>query len=577
MTGQTAAAGAPSPEWASQGPRALLWRAVAGQRRDVVAASMLYTGHQIGESLVPVVIGAVVGHAIAHGSPASLVGWLAALAGDFLWLSMCYRFGARASMRAKQGSQHLARMWLVARTVDVRGGINESPGELLSRASSDAVQVGAFAGMVAFGIASASALVAASVLLFVFSPILAAVILVGTAALLVVQNRLAARLRRQAEIEQQQVADATAAAEDLVRGLRVLKGIGAERVAAANYARNSQLAAKASLLTAAADARLEASAAGIMGMYFALIGGVGGWLAMSGRLGIGTLVAALGLARFIFGPMETVSELSSTYARSAASAGRILEILVAPPAIEDTLAGAGPVPAAPLDVTFRDVVIDSVSAHGMSYTMPGGLLSGLVTADGTSAAAIVAVLGRERSVASGSVCVGAVPIEHWPLAAYRSTVLVAPHDAALFEGSVAEGISVRAADDALAARATAAALVDQVVETLPRGDRTLIGDGGLNLSGGQRQRVALARALATAAPVLVLHDPTTSVDPATEAQIARRLSELRVGTTTLLVTAAPALLARCDSVVFIDAESVVTGSHRELLGGNPRYRERVTR
>ncbi len=123
----------------------------------------------------------------------------------------------------------------------------------------------------------------------------------------------------------------------------------------------------------------------------------------------------------------------------------------------------------------------------------------------------------------------------------------------------------------------AAARADQVAEALPDGAETAVTEQGRSLSGGQRQRVALARALATGAPVLVLHDPTTAVDAVTEAEIADGLRSLRAGRTTLLLTTSPALLAVTDRVVLLDADGAITaGAHAALLDDD-RYREVVLR
>jgi len=94
-----------------------------------------------------------------------------------------------------------------------------------------------------------------------------------------------------------------------------------------------------------------------------------------------------------------------------------------------------------------------------------------------------------------------------------------------------------------------AAACEDILEALPEGELSKVGDGGSRLSGGQRQRIALARALAADPPVLVLHDPTTAVDAVTEMTVAQRLSPFRQGRTTLVVTSSPALLAACDRVV----------------------------
>ena len=111
---------------------------------------------------------------------------------------------------------------------------------------------------------------------------------------------------------------------------------------------------------------------------------------------------------------------------------------------------------------------------------------------------------------------------------------------------------------------------------MPDGLATEIGERGRTLSGGQRQRVALARALAAEPAVLVLHDPTTAIDAATEDRIAAGLDRYRAGRSTLLVTSSPALLARCDRVVMITDGIVATeGRHADLVD-DPAYRAAVS-
>jgi putative ABC transport system ATP-binding protein len=120
----------------------------------------------------------------------------------------------------------------------------------------------------------------------------------------------------------------------------------------------------------------------------------------------------------------------------------------------------------------------------------------------------------------------------------------------------------------------AASAADEVLNSLPEG--AVLTERARSLSGGQRQRVALARALAADPAVLVLHDPTTAVDAATEARIAGRLRGARAGRTTVLVTTSPALLAAADRVVMLLHGTVAAqGSHTGLVRSSPAYREAV--
>ena len=155
-------------------------------------------------------------------------------------------------------------------------------------------------------------------------------------------------------------------------------------------------------------------------------------------------------------------------------------------------------------------------------------------------------------------------------------MLVGDHDAALFDGTVADNIAAGRADLPDLAAVAAVAAADEVITALPDGAASPVGERGRWLSGGQRQRVALARAVAADPEVLVLHDPTTAVDAATEHRIAARLRSARAGRSTVLVTTSPALLAACDRVVVIrDGAAAAGGTHAELAATDDGYRAAV--
>ncbi|MEU6478571.1 ABC transporter ATP-binding protein [Streptomyces sp. NPDC047017] len=536
-------------------PRALLWRALGSRRRDLVAASLLYSSHQLGESLVPVIVGATVGGAVRHGSALSLAGWLGVLAADFVLLSLSYRFGARASMRAKQHTEHRMRMWLTERVLRPTGGVRLLPGELLSRASADTGRVGAFAGVVASTVAAAVVLLASTALLLRISLALGALVVVGTAVLLAAQNRLARALRRTSTGEQAHQARAAALAEDLIRGLRVLQGIGAERTVAADYARVSRDAVRAARGAASAEAALLSVGQLFTGLYLTAVAAVGGWLALDGRLGLGELIAVLGLARFVIGPMRVVSATHAAYARAMACAARLHETLTVPAAVEDRTAPAAPggaEPAGPGALAFEDVPLPG--GHRARWSVPGALMTGLVCEDPADADAVVRLLAREEDPAGGGrVLLDGSGLDALPLDTLRADVLVCPHDPVLLPGTIADNLGALAADGTAVEEAARASFADQVVRTAPRGAATPVGDRGETLSGGQRQRIALGRALAARPRVLVLHDPTTAVDAVTEDAVADRVHRLRTGRTTLVVTSSPAWLARCEQVIRVPA------------------------
>lgn len=556
----------------------LLWRSITARPRDLLAAGVLTTTHQLGEAMVPVIIGAAIDLAVDHGAWTSIALWLGVLGADFAVLSLSYRFGARAAMRARQQAAHQVRMELTERVVRPTGGIDLPPGELLSRASSDADRIGAFAGVVASTFAAAVALLLATAALLASSPVLGGVIIIGTGLLLALQAALARHLHRRSVAEQQALARATTLAEDIVRGLRVLAGIGADHAAAAEFRRVSRDAVTAAQDRAGSQARLSAAGQLLTGLYLAVIAGVGGSLALSGGLGLGALVSALGLAQFVVGPMQVLAGAPAAGARALACARRVQQVLATPELLTESAdRPGGACPTGP--TTAGAVHLDQVRSGPLriDLRLDAGTLTGLVCGDPGMAERVPLLLAREVDPESGTIRLDGVDIATLPLNRLRGRLLVALHDAALLPGTIQDNLAVLSNNADAVDRAAAAAVADQVVQVVPQGSAAHVGDHGELLSGGQRQRIALARVLAADPSVLVLHEPTTAVDPITEDALAHRVARLRRGRTTLVLTSSPAWLARCDRVYFLGTGGVTGGTHATLLRGCAEYRSAVAR
>ncbi|MEU9351411.1 ABC transporter ATP-binding protein [Streptomyces griseoloalbus] len=549
--------------------------AIRGRRRSVVAASLLGMGHQTCEALVPVIVGVIIDEAVAKGSSGTLMRLLVLLAVIFLVLSTCYRVGARITEAAGEQATHRLRLDLGARVLDPRGGADADrlPGALTSIATNDARRVGAAVTVLSYGASAIAALVVSAVALLRISVPLGLLVLLGIPPLLWLGHRISGPLERRSEAEQERAAHASGVAADLVMGLRVLKGMGAESAAVSRYRRTSQDSLAAALRAARSRAGHEGAVLALTGVFIAVIAVVGAYLAMRGSISVGELVAAVGLAQFLLGPFQLLTFVNAEFAQGRASARRIAEVLAAPAAVEpggtalpDAVAGR---------LRLRGVTLGAL--RGIDLDLAPGGLTGVVTGDPAAAHDLLRCLAREADPAEGVIELDGVPLTDLHPDDVRRAVLVAPHDADLFETSLLDNVRGAADTPATAVEpALAASAADEVARLLPDGADTVLAERGRSLSGGQRQRVALARALAAERPVLVLHDPTTAVDTVTESRIAARLRDLRRGRTTVLVTTSPALLAVTDRVVVLDGGTVTAdGRHAELVAADPAYRAAV--
>ncbi|WP_112489954.1 ABC transporter ATP-binding protein [Streptomyces bacillaris] len=584
--------------------RGVIRRAVAGQRRDVVVGSLLGAAHQTGEALVPVLIGLIVDRAVVRPDGGALALWLVVLAVVYAMLSYGFRFGARAGERAAEQAAHRLRLDVVRRVLAPHGGAEAGrpPGALVNVATEDARRVGALNMALTLGIAAVVGVVAGAVLLLRASVPLGLLVLVGAPVLMALGHYLARPLEHRSEAEQERAAHASGVAADLVAGVRVLKGLRAERAAVARYRATSQASREANVRAARAAALQTGLMLTLTGAFIALVALVGGRLVLSGSIGLGALVSAVGLALFLPGPIAVLAWVGAELAKARASAARIADVLAAPGettggTVEpdavpgaaartasgtDTPASAATGPDAPTTAAtptpgeLRLHRLGHGGLDGIDLTVRAGEHLGIVVTDTADAATLLRCLARRCDPDRGRIELDGTPLTELAPAALRSTLLVAEHDAQLFDGTLLDNVTAAAPAGADPHPAMDAAAVDEVAATLPGGTAGRIGERGSSLSGGQRQRVALARALAADRSVLVVHDPTTAVDAATEARIATGIRRARTGRTTVLVTSSPALLAATDRVVLIDGGTVnAEAPHEDLVRDHPVYRSAV--
>ncbi|MEY9911590.1 ABC-type multidrug transport system fused ATPase/permease subunit [Catenulispora sp. MAP12-49] len=381
--------------------------------------------------------------------------------------------------------------------------------------------------------------------------------------------------RRQSEVRALQ-GQLTGRANDIVAGLRVLRGIGGEPEFAERYREQSQRLRFAGVRVARVESVLESAQVLLPGLFVVGVTWLAARLAVSHEITTGQLVAFYGYAAFLVLPLRTITEAWGKLLRAHVAATKVVRVLALSHPLADPAGAAADTTdtGAVADIEGTGAIVDE---HSGLQLKPGSFTA-VAAADPAEAIELADRLGR-YSAAEG-VTLDGVPLEALPLPRLRERVLVADNDARLFAGRLADGLAGPGAhgDGGEITSALHTAAAEDIIEALPAGLDTAVTERGRSFSGGQQQRLRLARALLADPEVLLLVEPTSAVDAHTEARIADRLARARTGRTTVVFTTSPLMLDRAERVVFLaGGRAAAEGRHRELLATVPAYRATVTR
>ncbi|RAY14945.1 ABC transporter ATP-binding protein [Actinomadura craniellae] len=525
-------------------PGRFLLRVIFSVRRVSVPAMLLAIVWQVGESAVPVVMGLAIDRALATGDEGQLVLWLGVLVALYVALTSAARLSLRLTAYAVQVLQHRLRGTLSTGVLHPVGGTARAlDGSVVSVMTNDVARLSNAVILTIIPVSRITAIGFIAASLLATHWLLGLVVLFGAPVAVWSMGVLSERLSRDTREYQELLSSTVGQATDLVAGYRVIKGVRAEAEAIGRYRRASQETLVGARRNAGLLGKFLAGSGVVSGTFVAAVMGLAGWFAVDGQLSIGGLITAVGLAQALLPQIQAIASTSiPNLAGARASSARVLDVLR-----NNATSTAGPDDATRREVTALpelDVVVPSISGPGVTIRVEPGELVGVRADDRTAARVVEALLDPQAEGGVEARLDGIAARELSPVE-YRSRVTVAPHRATLFSGTLRDNVAVIAGPPERVDAAVRAAACDDFAADLD----VPVGEGGNRLSGGQRQRVALARALASDAPVLVLHDPTTAVDSVTEHTIAGRLRGVRAGRSTLLIASTPALLAACDRVV----------------------------
>src|SRR5881409_2432304 len=391
---------------------------------------------------------------------------------------------------------------------------------------------------------------------------LALVALAVSPPLFVLSRLYRPRMRRQHRHIKKLESSALAVVQETLGALRVVKAFGGEQRETDRFAQRSREGVAARIHMALMEGRYGL----LVGLTTALGTGVvlliGVQHVRANLLSLGQLLMAVTYLGQLYEPLKTVSKKAATLQSYLASAERAFALLDQQPEVPER-PNARPIGRARGAVAFRHVSFaygpDRPVLHDVSCDIAPGTRLGIVGATGAGKTTLISLLTRFYDPTEGQILLDGTDLRAYRLTDLRRQFAVVLQEAVLFSSSIAENIAYAApgATRQQIVAAAQAANAHEFIERLPQGYDTEVGERGMKLSGGQRQRIALARAFLKDSPILILDEPTSSVDAQTEAAIVDALERLKQGRTVIVISHRSTTLAGCSAFLTVDGGRVV--------------------
>jgi len=292
---------------------------------------------------------------------------------------------------------------------------------------------------------------------------------------------------------------------------------------------------------------------------------------LNGTLTAGDLLVVLAYVASLYKPLETITNTISSLQERFIALEMAFDLLDTKPRVRDR-PGAVKVRRSRGEIVFDDVAFAydgrAQTLTGISFEARAGEVIGIVGPTGAGKSTLVSLLPRFYEPAAGTITLDGLDVRGIELVSLRSQISVVLQDSLLFSGTIAGNIRYGRPDASMAdvEAAARAANAHDFIAALPQGYETTIGEKGVRISGGERQRISVARAFLKDAPILILDEPTSSIDSRTEAVILDALERLIVGRTTFMIAHRLSTLRRPDRILVVDGGRIVEqGGITELL------------
>lgn len=413
-------------------------------------------------------------------------------------------------------------------------------------------------------------LIDATMFLLVLGAVVAAAALAGTAL---------SGIRAAAEEAQDRVGEMTA---DLDRALGAIRTVLASRARGRESARiqaRAEAAYRAGVRTAKLDSVVSPVMSAAANGSFLLVLGVGGARVAGGTLDLGELVAFLLYLTMLVSPLVMLLQAATSVQRGLGALRRIHAVLDLPREPDDGVPAPPPAMPRGAELVVGDVSFgysgDRSVLRGVSLTVPAYSRAALVGMSGAGKSTLFALIERFYEPDSGTITLGGRDLRTMPVHELRSRIGYVQQEAPVLWGSLRANLCYAAPDTTEAELWNVLRMTNltDLVERLPDGLDSEVGDRGVRLSGGERQRVAIARALLCRPELLLLDEPTAQMDAENEAMLTATVRGVALRSTVLVIAHRLSTVRDVEQIAVLDRGRVVaTGRHEELLGTSPLYR-----